>query len=298
MSFTCDARGVFEIDPETGKRASASRFQPVDVLTRYSENFNSPTLPDEWVAYNGATISINTDTAQNYNASAGSLKAVFPLPAGEVYVVGNYDMTEFCALGATNHVYIKFKAKMPGSKQGLKFIKIFGVDLGNGVANCTFGLDYTGDERGGIVYIGFGDGSEGDGAPYNNDTANGIWLDGSNGTVTYGHGPGRSEGLPGYSVSTPQNTKWLASNWGTTWHDFEMHIKFNSGTTAENEVNDGELDLIIDGVTYAVGRGLFNRHYLNGPIGSIHAMDYAQTGTEAFELWMDDLKISQNGWPV
>lgn len=285
-----DAVGSFSVDPLTGKLASASRLStPYELL--YSEDFNS-SMPAEWAAYNGASISINSNTSENYAGSVGSLKATYPQPTtGEVYVVGNYDLTPYCALGATNHIYVDFYAKMPASKQGLKFLKLFGARTGGNYANTTFGLDYTGEERGGLIYVGFGDGTfEG------NDTANGIWLDGSNSTISDGHGPGRSEVLPGFSVSTPQNAPWLASNWGTTWHRFQLYIKFNSGTSALNEVNDGEMDVIIDGVTWVSGRGLLNRHYTNGPLESIHFFDYSQTGTAGFELWVDSIRISQGGW--
>lgn len=278
MSVTADFRGIATLDPNTGKYASASRISS-DLL--YSEDFGG-SMPAEWAAYNGASISIE----------ANSLKAIYPQPStGEVYVIGNYDLTPYCALGETNHVYVDFYAKMPNSKQGLKFCKIFGVrDAGN-YANATFGLDYTGEERGGLVYVGFGDGTyEG------NDTANGIWLDGTNDTIADGHGPGRSEGLAGYVVTAPENSPWLASNWGTALHRFQFYIKFNSGTSALNEVNDGEMDIIIDGVAYATGRGLFNRHYSNGPMEGIHFLDYAQTGTAGFDIFIDSIRISQNGW--
>lgn len=257
----------------------------------YTQNFESPTTPAEWAAYSGGTIQIITDTAQNYANSAGSLKAVYPIPSGGSYAVGSYDLTPYVAIGATNHVYIDFYAKMPNVKHGMKFCKIAGQKNGTEYANITFGLDYTGIDNGGMIYVGFGDGSV-----LTNDTDYGVWLDGTNGNVTYGHGVGRSEGLSGYSVSTPQSARWASTNWGTGWHRFQFYVKFNSGTTAGNEVNDGQVKVIIDGVTYVNAVGLYNRHYSNLPMDVIHLFEYSQTGASSFDVWMDSLRISQNGW--
>lgn len=274
--------------PDGGGKFTSTR-TPYTLL--YSEDFESPTTPAEWAAYRGGVIQINTTTAQNYNNTAGSLKADYPIPAGDTYTVGSYQLAPYVAIGATNHVYVDFYAKMPNSKQGLKFCKIAGQVNGSATANITFGLDYTGIDRGGMVYVGFGDGTT-----VTNDTQNGVWLDGTNNNVLYGHGVGRSEGLSGYSVVTPKNTNWASSNWGTGWHRFQFYVKFNSGTTALNEVNDGEIKVIIDNVTYIDAKGLFNRHYSNLPMDVIHLFEWAQTGTSSFDVWMDSLRVSQNGW--
>ncbi len=277
--------------PQGGDRISSA-------VTLYSEDFESSSLPTEWNVYNGGTLEIITDTAQTFIGSAGSAKAIYPQPTtGNVYAIGSYDLTDFCSLGETNHIYIDFYAKMPNSKQGLKFCKFFGHSnegAPNG-ANTTFGLDYTGTERGGMTYVAFGDGD-----PLTdsiaNDTANGVWLAGTNDPDAPYHGAGRSIGEPGNVILTPQNSNWLASNWGTTWHRFQFYVKFNSGTTQENEINDGEIKVIVDGVTYVDAVGLYNRHYSNGPLDHVNLMEYAQTGTSGFDIWMDSIRISQYDW--
>lgn len=292
MSGVADFRGIAIINPVTGKWGSASRNL---FTTLYSQDFVDSNIPSNWSAYNGGSIELITDTTQTYNGSSGSMKCNYPHTGeigGGVFAVGNYDLSPYCQLGATNHVYIDFYSKMPNSKQGVKFCKIFGQNIGVGVANTTFGTDYNDNTtRGTFEYAAFGDGTFTD-----TDTANGVWFDGTNNSANGGHGPGRSEGLPGYSVLTPQNVSWVRENWGTTWHRFQFYVKFNSGTTALNEIPDGETKVIIDGVTYVDAVGLFNRHYASGPMGSINLADYSQTGTAAFDVWYDSIRISQNGW--
>jgi len=262
--------------------------------TLYAEDFLSTSVPSNWASYDSAaTIQIISDPAQVYGGSGNSLKANYPQPGGgSIYVIGNYDVSNFTSIGPANHVYIDFYAKMPNSKQGLKFCKIFGKSAGGtNYANTTFGLDYTGAERGGMYYVGFGDGSG-----VGNDTQNGIWLAGINDPDAAYHGAGRSVGLPGNQILTPQNRNWTATDWGAGWHRWQLYLKFNSGTTAGNEVNDGELKILIDGLPFVDAKGLFNRHYSNGPISHIHFFEWSQTGTSPFDIWIDSIRISQNGW--
>ncbi len=116
-----------------------------------------------------------------------------------------------------------------------------------------------------------------------------INLDG-----TYPNWIGRSHGIA--KLSTPQNSIWSGSNWGTDWHHFKMRVKFNSGTTAANEVADGAYSLEIDGKLYAEATGLFNRHYSNGSIESVAMFNWAQNGDAPFEIWYDDFKITTGGF--
>ena len=53
----------------------------------------------------------------------------------------------------------------------------------------------------------------------------------------------------------------------------------------------------IDGVTYVDAKGLFNRHWSNSPIESVALFNQTQ-GTSAgpFELWYDNLEITQDAW--
>ncbi len=249
------------------------------------QQFENATLPGgKWGFWtgDGGVVSISSDTTKNYLASKGSIKGSYPARSagGGGYIWCGYDVSAL----ATRDLYVEFWAKMPTpTKQGLKFLKVFGtrgtVDTGN-YANTTFGLDYTGVNVGGMYVVSFGDGST-----VSNDTASVISFDGSNGPWM-----GRSYGTA--VVTTPQNHLWSASNWGTTWHHFRMHVKFNSGTTAQNEVADGAYFVEIDGLVYVEASHLFNRHYSNGPIDRIELFGWTQTGTAPFEIWYDDVRIS------
>ena len=253
------------------------------------QQFEAAALPaGNWGFWtgDGGTVSISTDTTKNHLASHGSIKGSYPARAagGGGYVWCGYDASAL----ATHDLYLDFWAKMPTpTKQGLKFLKIFGargtIDTSN-YANTTFGLDYTGVDVGGMYAVSYGDG-----ATVSNDTASVINFDGSNGPWM-----GRSYGTA--VVATPQHHIWSASNWGITWHHFRMHVKFNSGTTAQNEVADGAYFVEIDGLVYVDASHLFNRHYSNGPIDRIELFGWTQTGTTPFEIWYDDVRISTGGF--
>jgi hypothetical protein len=227
----------------------------------------------------GGAVSVSTDTGNNYAGSFGSLKGSYPVATGDVYVWGVYDIS----ILATRDVYIDCWAKMPAAKQGLKFIKIFGADTG-GVANTTFGLDYTGGDQGSMYQVSFGDGS----STYN-DTQNAINFD-----STSPEWVGRSYGTA--TVLTPQHQRWASANWGSGWHHFRVRAKFNSGTTAANEVADGAYYVEIDGVVYVDAQGVFNRHYSNGPIDRVELFGWAQNGNAPFEVWYDNVKITTGGF--
>jgi hypothetical protein len=250
--------------------------------TQTFEEFESTTLSQNgWVfgAQAGATMSVSTDKTANLNGSLGSVKASYPTPTGAVYAWATYNMASL----NSREVYVDFWAKMPNAKQGLKFLKIFGGDNG-GYANTTFALDYTGADYGSMYQVSFGDGSTN-----GNDTANVINFDGQ-----YPNWIGRSYGKA--TVSTPPKKAWASSNWGTTWHHFRIHTKFNSGTTAATEVNDGEYFVEIDGVVYVDAKGLFNRHYSNLPIDRVELFGWSQSGTKAFDIWYDNVRITTGGW--
>lgn len=249
------------------------------------QDFESPALPStgNWGfgSQGGGAVSISTDTTQNFNHSAGSIKGSYPAPVGDLYVWGGYDIS---ALNL-NDVYIDFWARMPSAKKhGLKFLKIFGQRNGSNYANTTFGLDYTGVNYGGMYAVSFGDGSS-----IGNDTANVINFDG-----TYPSWIGRSYGKA--TVATPQKALWSSSNWSDTWHHFKIHVKFNTGTLATNEVADGAYYVEIDGKVYVDATGLFNRNYSNGPIQKISFFDWSQGGTVPFEIWYDDIRITTGGF--
>ena len=247
-----------------------------------SNQFTTLTSPG-WAlgAQDGGTVSISTDTSLNYNGGATSVVGKYPTASGGVYVWGSYDVSAL----KTEDIYIEFWAKMPGAKQGLKFLKIFGGRASDGsAANTTFGMNYTGGDNGSLYQVSFGDGS----TPFN-DTQNVINLDG-----TYPSWIGRSYGHA--TVATPQKSAWASSNWGTNWHHFKMHVKFKSGNSGAAEVADGQYYLEIDGKVYADASGLFNRNYTNGPIDSIQIFGWAQGGSTPFEIWYSNVVISTGGF--
>lgn len=260
----------------------------------YKESFESSRVPADNVDTGNdkggfyaldpkATISISADGSKNNNNSSGSIKGTYPAPVGS----GGY----YIWAGMTpanrnlNDLYIEFWAKMPGNKHGLKFLKVFGQNDGKGgYSNTTFGLDYTGVSYGGMYCVSYGDGSS-----TGNDTQNIIMFD-----KTYATQIGRSASVA--DVQIPQQKIWAGSNWGTGWHHFKFHVKYNSGTSAATEKADGEYYVEIDGKVYVNAKGLFNRHWSNKPIDRIELFGWSQSGNQAFELWYDDIIVSTGGF--
>ncbi|MES2935672.1 MAG: hypothetical protein V4805_19540 [Pseudomonadota bacterium] len=269
---------------------------PVVVVVKESWDAPGQTLANVDGRYVAAlqantSLEISHDTTKNFKGSAGSLKGKYLNPAA-----GQTIWTQYAVPANTREVFVEFRAKMPEAKHGVKFLKIFGAKNGANYANTTFGLDYTGVDYGALYFVGFGDGTD-----VENDTQNVVLLDGSNpGWI------GRSFGAA--SVQTPQQHNFHSFMWGADWHHFKMRIKFNSGTTALNEVADGAYYLEIDGKVYVDAVGIFNRHYSNGPIDAIKFFDWTQgPSNQAFELWYDDIVIStgdfvsikgQTAWPA
>lgn len=130
-----------------------------------------------------------------------------------------------------------------------------------------------------------------DGSTPQNDTQNTLKFNGNLAN------PGRSEGVGCYDVD-PVGYNFSAADWGTDWHKFELYVKFNSGTSASTEVNDGEFIVKIDDVIYMDAKCLFNRHYSNGPIKKVEILGWSQTetGTPEFEVWYDEIEVSLNDW--
>jgi hypothetical protein len=230
----------------------------------------------------GGALTVSSDTNANYMGSKGSLKASYPVATGAMYVWGGYDIA---ALN-TRDVYIEFWAKLPTAKQGLKFLKIFGQrETGKGYANTTIALVSDPGNEGSITQVSFGDGSS-----LENDTQNVINLSG-----TYSSWIGRSYTL-GAIVETPLLSGWKATNWGDSWHRFRVRVKFNSGDSEATQKPDGAYYLEIDGKIYVDAQNIYNRHYLNKPIQKISFFDWAQNGTKPFEVMLDDIVISKDGF--
>jgi hypothetical protein len=232
-----------------------------------------------------ATSSVSaTSEALSDSANVEALEGAYPIPAGQggQYMWADYSIKNL----GTNDIYIEFLAKMPSEyKGGCKFIKIFGVGSSTtNLSDTTIPADYTGVDYGSLRQILFGDGSS-----RVSDGQNAIDLDGTNPNFI-----GRSYGTA--VVQTPQMSDFPSSAWGTTWHHFRIHVKYNSGTTASNEVPDGEYYLEIDGKVYVNATGLFNRNPLNGPISYIEFFGWAQKNPHPFQLYFDDMRISTGGF--
>lgn len=246
-------------------------------------------LPTGWTvgAQAGGSIGVQTTSSPEPTASiVNALVGTYPdPPSGGQYMWADYSVA---ALGIED-IYIEFWAKMPSQyKGGCKFLKIFGeratIGGAESNANTTILTDYTGVDYGAVRQIGFGDGTT-----IRNDTENAINLNGTNPTMI-----GRSYGKA--VVKTPQMSNFPSSAWGTGWHHFRVHIKFNSGTTAQDEIPDGEYYLEIDGNVYVDATGLFNRNPVNGPIDYVEFFGWAQKDPNPFQLWYDDIRISTGGF--
>jgi hypothetical protein len=247
-------------------------------------NFNSGVLPpptivggNTWAVGNGSPFIEDGALRMNY-------------PYRDFGAGGIVNSLHFDVPDGIKELYVRFRAKMPNAKHGLKFLKVFGRNATGGantVANTTFALDYTGANNGSMLMVGFGDGST-----QSNDTQNVMKLNGADPNQL-----GRAFGVGANVVSA--GNFFLSSEWGTEWHTFRFKIKFNDGTTEENEINNGEILVNIDGVDYAHATGLFNRHYTNGDIHYLSFGDWSQGsvgGSPAFEIYYDDIFISRNGF--
>jgi hypothetical protein len=233
-------------------------------------------------ARNGGAVGVQATTGPN-GSMVDALEGDYPVAGnGGWYVGANYSVASL----NTEDVYIEFWAKMPSQyKGGFKFVKVFGQSSSStGYANTTFGAEYTASPYGALTQVSFGDGTN-----LQNDTQNVINLDGQ-----YFQSIGRSYGTA--VVQTPQMSDFPAADWGTGWHHFLIHVKFNSGTTSQNEVPNGEYYLQIDGKVYVDATGLYNRNPANRPIEQIGFFGWAQEDPEPFQVWYYDIRISTGGF--
>jgi len=231
----------------------------------------------------GGSLGLKTTASPTLTgANVEALEGSYPVAgAGGQFILANYSVASL----QTEDIYIEFWAEMPGAKEGCKFVKVFGEQsLATGVADANVATNYTGGDYGSIYQVGFGDGSG-----LLNNLQNAINLDGSDPQLI-----GRSYGTA--TVLTPQMGAFTSADWGTAWHHFRIHIKFNSGTTGQNEVPNGEFYLEIDGKVYVDATGLYNRNPVNGPISFIEFFGWAQKDPQAFELLYDDIRISTGGF--
>jgi len=233
----------------------------------------------------GSQAGGQTSIEQDPLRAGKALKAHYPAQAtGGIYNWAGIDLSKY----ETHEIFVEFDARIPGTPGGSKFFKIFGgTDADQDYANTTFGLvaDAGGTDNGTMRQISFGDGTN-----TSSDTANVINFGGE-----YPDWIGRSYGK-GAKIITGQSN-WKSTDWGNTWHHFETRIKFNTGSCIAGkpnipEVNDGAYLLKIDGKLYVEATGLFNRHCKNLPIRNINFFDWAQNGTNAFDIWLDNIKVT------
>jgi hypothetical protein len=263
---------------------------PVQVLTNLQFSSpapvaNSTTLNVPGWAFgsqSGGALSVSATTPPVAGDGSYALEANYPVTsAGGQYIWADYSVS---ALN-TEDIYVDFWAKMPDAKGGCKFLKIFGKrNDPQGIAAVTLGANYTGSVKGGIANLEYGDGTT-----VQNSGQQTIFLNGAHPTWI-----GRSYGVA--DVLTPDVNGWPASNWGTSWHHFRVHVKFNSGTTTSNQVADGEYYVEIDGKAYVDATGLYNRNPANGPLDYVEFGGWAQTDPQAFDVWYDNIIISTGGF--
>lgn len=254
-------------------------------------------------AQNGGAVGVQATTGPD-GTTVDALEGSYPQPAyhGGQYMWASYNVSQL----NIEDVYIEFWAKMPLAKEGCKFVKVFGQRSPAGYgADTTIATDYTGADYGAIRQISFGDGTD-----LGNDSQNVININGTNPQWigrSYSQQPveiatpsGTAElEAPPYGtavVETPQMSNFTSSDWGTGWHHFLIHIKFNSGTSVQNEVPNGEYFLEIDGKVYVDATGLYNRNPADLPINNVEFFGWAQTEFSPFQLWYYDIRISTGGF--
>ena len=275
---------VTELQFDTGTGTSALTSTGTSTLPSTALSL-SKVSPPGWTysTLRGGSVGLETTASPTLaGVNVVALHGSYPVAgAGGQFILVNYNIASL----QTEDIYIEFWAKMPDAKEGCKFMKIFGAkSTTDGNANFTVPTNYTGGDYGSIYLVMFGDGTT-----LRNDGQHGIFLSGQDPQSI-----GRSYGTA--TVLTPQESAFSSADWGTTWHHFRIHVRFNSGTTLQNEVPNGEVYLEIDGKVYVDATGLYNRNPVNGPISVIEFFGWAQKDPEAFQLWYDDIRISTGGF--
>lgn len=252
------------------------------LVKQYNFPNNQAPADSDWFGF--------TNSGGTLDYSNGTVRGVYP--AGATDSVVGVSIRNLADLLDEGEVYVEFDARIVGAEaqQGCKFIKIFNntADPQNNYANVTFGTNYTGLDDGGIISINYGDGTG-----VTNDTVNGIDL--SDGTLVGNtQDPGRA---PSPVIEVP-NGIFASEDWGPdVWHHFRIKMKFNTGTTAENEQPDGELYLEIDGEVYCNVTGIFNRHYSNDRgIATVALFGVTQGNVPGMTIDYDNIKISKGGF--
>lgn len=264
--ITCDL--VAPLDPISGKRASAARLVSEGTLIGLADFTNGSTTPSS--IYTGATWESGSQSGGTISVVDGYYHATYPIPTGATYTWLNFKIAPLNLY----EFYLTFRARFT-DPHSVKFCKVHGKEVGANYSNTTYQVTTAGV----MQQILFGDGED-----VSNDAERTIYLSGANPTQI-----GRSYGTA--TVLTPQGASFTGFQ-DEDWHDIKIHHKFNSGTTEENQIADGEVYLEIDGLVYVNATGLFNRHYASAPIDYIAFGDWAQDSDYAFEIDYDTIKIS------
>ena len=288
-SQTADGSQTASEDPQTadGSQTGTEDPQITDVAKKpvliAEMDFSDPSLIEYPYWSNGSQLGGSLSFQNGY------AEGEFPESdsAGVSYVWLSCKLWQFPEGDNLDQIFIEFDAQMPGSvKRGFKFCKVFGLDYSEDSSysthesNCTFGIDYV---TGNFSQVNYGDGT----GLFAEDTAKSIHFDGS---IT--SNIGRS---PNPEINYYGGNSWSASNWGEDWHHFRLMVKFNSGTSPENEIADGEFYVEIDGVAYLYAKNIFNRHYSSAPIRGVGFYNITQNNP-GFKFNYDNIKISKNGF--
>jgi len=242
------------------------------------------TFPDPAQYSSQAGGSITEMTEGTGESEVGFIRMAYPIDVSGDDSGALYNLLDVSALGATA-LEVSFRMRMPTAyKWGIKMFKIFGIRDGINYTNSTWAFLYP--------FAQMQSTSFSDGTTVSNDQAQAIRLDGNNRDWlgrNYVGGTAPNDLIAGAVVNTPQNADWFIDD--EDWHDYVIRYKANTGTTAENEVNDGEYFISVDGNVYVDAAGLFNRHYTNGAIDSMHFGDWSQGADQAFDADFTDIIV-------
>lgn len=241
-----------------------------DMTTTYPE-------PTDYTAVDGGVITLN----------AGYLRMDYPSHIG----VGNvYNELRIPCGGATD-VYIQFDARFPqAARNNPKLCKYHGIESPTeNYTNITIQPTNAGTFR--MYRVLFGDGTM-----FNKDPVSGTPEANDNSTAFnfLNDEPwlfGRNEGVATVVQHSLTDFIWTDTN----WHTFKIHVKLNSGTTALNEVNDGEFYVEIDGQVYLHVTDCYNKHYSNNGFEKISLGDWSEN-FGAYALDFRNVKGSLGGW--
>lgn len=286
---TQDKRGVLLINPSTpffesfwpaGNRGSAG------VLIARADWAQHGLTPTALPGYAGTTSWIHWEGGASITQNGTFARGVYPDTTGS-NVNGGFALQLDESL-AIDDIYIQMDVRYPlaaPAKQGLKFLKFFGADGDNvstfGSANFTFNPQY--DNNGIWDWVAFGDGTT-----TGNDTTNAIFFTNTNPTWI-----GRSFGLPSVSISRPANSNF---QFDSNWHTIKVNARYNTGTSAGNEIPNGRFYVEIDGVVHLDAQGFFNKHPQNKRIfKSLELFGWTQN-TQAFTIDYRNVRVSTGGF--